>query len=309
MRWFAIALIGSCVFVGAAQHENDLLFGAQAGRATVVQPVPHPVRQMSSVLGRYILDVGLDFYFDPSTGLAQLQSCRVQQVWKTPGIQATRSGIGTVFCDSGCPNYFDLPTLGTPHHHLLFAANTPGVYVWDVRAINARARDGSPLGDMEWVYRVYMVAGSPQRLYGAVNINSAYQGNPYRRMLTVTIRQNGSTLAQQSLPPNPDAIYDYMVGFAQSGTFDIVAKLEGHLSRKIAGFTLSGAHEINWEFTTTGDVNNDDLIDDADLLAVLFAFGQAGETPADVNGDGIVDDADLLVVLFNFGATGEGYQP
>jgi len=25
-----------------------------------------------------------------------------------------------------------------------------------------------------------------------------------------------------------------------------------------------------------------------------------------VNGDGVVDDADLLVVLFNFGATGEG---
>ncbi len=44
MRWLAIALIGSWVFVGAAQHENDLLFGAQAGQATVVQPVPHPVR-------------------------------------------------------------------------------------------------------------------------------------------------------------------------------------------------------------------------------------------------------------------------
>jgi hypothetical protein len=41
------------------------------------------------------------------------------------------------------------------------------------------------------------------------------------------------------------------------------------------------------------------------LLQVLFDFGTSSST-ADVNGDGVVDDADLLVVLFNFGATGEG---
>ncbi len=51
-----------------------------------------------------------------------------------------------------------------------------------------------------------------------------------------------------------------------------------------------------------GDVNGDGCVDDADLLAVLFAFGQSGSgLPEDVNGDGIVDDADLLIVLFNFG--------
>jgi len=53
-----------------------------------------------------------------------------------------------------------------------------------------------------------------------------------------------------------------------------------------------------------GDVNDDNMIDDADLLAVLFAFGGSDAT-ADVNGDGVVDDADLLVVLFNFGSSGE----
>lgn len=51
-----------------------------------------------------------------------------------------------------------------------------------------------------------------------------------------------------------------------------------------------------------GDVNEDGCIDDADLLAVLFAFGQTGSGLAeDVNGDGVVDDADLLTVLFAFG--------
>jgi hypothetical protein len=52
-----------------------------------------------------------------------------------------------------------------------------------------------------------------------------------------------------------------------------------------------------------GDVNMDGCVDDADLLEVLFAFGNTGAfLTADVNGDGTVDDADLLEVLFAFGS-------
>jgi probable HAF family extracellular repeat protein len=53
-----------------------------------------------------------------------------------------------------------------------------------------------------------------------------------------------------------------------------------------------------------GDVDDNGCIDDADLLAVLFAFGSSGDElgRVDVNCDGTVDDADLLVVLFNFGS-------
>jgi hypothetical protein len=55
-------------------------------------------------------------------------------------------------------------------------------------------------------------------------------------------------------------------------------------------------------YRVAGDVNGDGCTDDADLLSVLFAFGQTGANlPADLNGDGIIDDADLLTVLFNFG--------
>jgi len=50
-------------------------------------------------------------------------------------------------------------------------------------------------------------------------------------------------------------------------------------------------------------VDANGVIDDADLLAVLFAFGQTGANlPEDLNDDGVVDDADLLIVLFNFGS-------
>jgi probable HAF family extracellular repeat protein len=53
-----------------------------------------------------------------------------------------------------------------------------------------------------------------------------------------------------------------------------------------------------------GDVDNNGCVDDADLLAVLFAFGNAGGNlgRVDVNCDQTVDDADLLQVLFNFGS-------
>lgn len=54
----------------------------------------------------------------------------------------------------------------------------------------------------------------------------------------------------------------------------------------------------------SGDVDNNGCVDDADLLAVLFAFGTTGSDlgRVDVNCDETADDADLLAVLFNFGS-------
>jgi hypothetical protein len=59
---------------------------------------------------------------------------------------------------------------------------------------------------------------------------------------------------------------------------------------------------LDTRFPRQGDVNRDGCVDDADLLAVLFAFGNQGQDGVDVNCDGTVDDADLLIVLFNFGS-------
>jgi hypothetical protein len=67
---------------------------------------------------------------------------------------------------------------------------------------------------------------------------------------------------------------------------------------------LAGDHYVSVQPCPTGpegDVNGDGCVDDADLLIVLFNFGNAGGQ-GDVNRDNIVDDADLLIVLFNFGA-------
>ena len=73
-------------------------------------------------------------------------------------------------------------------------------------------------------------------------------------------------------------------------------------------FATAVINTMDWEsyaggFTGVfGNVNGDNIVDDADLLQVLFNFG-SNDPAADTNGDGIVDDADLLTVLFNFGAS------
>jgi hypothetical protein len=87
-------------------------------------------------------------------------------------------------------------------------------------------------------------------------------------------------------------------------------RVEGYLFcfQNPSTFATAIIDTMDWEaygggFTGVfGNVNGDNIVDDADLLQVLFNFG-SNDPAADANGDGIVDDADLLTVLFNFGAS------
>jgi hypothetical protein len=67
--------------------------------------------------------------------------------------------------------------------------------------------------------------------------------------------------------------------------------------------TVRVAHALNTEQPLLrADIDRNGCVDDADLLEVLFDFGQSAFLlDSDVNGDGTVDDADLLEVLFYFG--------
>lgn len=56
-------------------------------------------------------------------------------------------------------------------------------------------------------------------------------------------------------------------------------------------------------FRLDGDTNGDAVIDVADLLAVLAAWGPCLACDADTNGDGQVDVADLLAVLAAWGTS------
>jgi len=91
----------------------------------------------------------------------------------------------------------------------------------------------------------------------------------------------------------------------------LVANAVSPDGRHIVGWGYNGTRRRQEAFLLSlpcashqGDVNMDGCVDDADLLAILFAFGSTGSNVgrADINCDGVVDDADLLTVLFNFGS-------
>jgi hypothetical protein len=89
-----------------------------------------------------------------------------------------------------------------------------------------------------------------------------------------------------------------------SGIVDIAVRAPTSLTRIVRGVPLNSDVSGLVFNLINGDLNADNVIDDADLLSVLFDFG-TNNAATDLNGDGVVDDADLLTVLFNFGAVGD----
>ena len=77
------------------------------------------------------------------------------------------------------------------------------------------------------------------------------------------------------------------------------------LSKKVY---LINNNEVNINLIY-GDTNNDNIIDDSDLLNILFAFGQNSDwrnnPRVDLDFDGSVNEADQNIVLNNFGQRGD----
>ncbi|MGC8784146.1 MAG: dockerin type I domain-containing protein [Armatimonadota bacterium] len=293
-----------CSPPSAAHHELDLLYGHENGFVTIMQPQVHPVRRMVSPQpNNYALDVGVDFFVPDGWMQPMLQRCRMQQVWISPGLVGSKSGVGVVFSAGATRNYFDLPYGGTPHHHFIFASSAPGVYVFDLKATQAVDHLGRPLAEMPFVYRIYMVAGSPMQLYGNVQPSRWYNGSLYDLMLRVRVLQGASEVGRSEQPVNPWAIYPYLVGFNITGNVQVVAKLQKHLSVKIAR-SLSGSQRVDWSFAVLGDTNEDDRIDETDLAQVTQSFA-TNHPAADLTGDGQVNLDDLLTVLVHYGQSGE----
>jgi hypothetical protein len=87
-----------------------------------------------------------------------------------------------------------------------------------------------------------------------------------------------------------------------SGTYGASYYFFGGNPRASFYMKVKGAATLEDAIVSNPDIDGSGCVDDADLLAVLFAFGNSGSgLDEDVNCDGTVDDADLLEVLFNFG--------
>jgi hypothetical protein len=140
---------------------------------------------------------------------------------------------------------------------------------------------------------------------GRVQIQG-YTGSYNGRTVEVVLRPvgGGSALATASGTLNSTGNFEVSF-FNHLGYYDLAIRAQGTLLKRVpnARMRYPGVSGLNLTLTP-GDVNGDNVIDDADLLQVLFAFG-ANNPSVDLNGDGVVDDADLLLVLFNFGLQGE----
>jgi hypothetical protein len=154
-------------------------------------------------------------------------------------------------------------------------------------------------------YEVYLSTPNiTTRLQGTVTI-AGFVGNT--NQIALTIRQidpyTGTVAATHT--GNMNSGFTYAIAVTPGLYNGLRITAPRCLARNIPGLRrLLGTTTLNFSLTL-GDVNGDNIIDDADLLEVLFNFGNSTTAPADLNGDGIVDDADLLIVLFNFGAQGD----
>ncbi|GBC92481.1 hypothetical protein HRbin15_00951 [bacterium HR15] len=156
-----------------------------------------------------------------------------------------------------------------------------------------------------WSYTLRAAPDRTYRLSGYITLEQ-YRGNVIGQPITVELRLPGSTtpLRTESVALQLNGYYTlYQVA---PGTYDVAFQGAHWLRKVVRNVAVSGCLSGVNASLVNGDVDHDNRIDDADLLAVLFAFGQTGQNlPADLNGDGHVDDADLLIVLFNFGREGE----
>lgn len=142
---------------------------------------------------------------------------------------------------------------------------------------------------------------------GRITING-FAGSYNGRVVEVNLRPLNSSTILATATTTANSTGNYSVSFFNYlGYYDLAIRAQGTLLKRVANRRVRYPGLTNVNVTLVpGDINGDNVIDDADLLAVLFAFGQSGSNlPEDINGDGVVDDADLLTVLFNFGQVGE----
>lgn len=171
------------------------------------------------------------------------------------------------------------------------ATNASGQVLW-------AARNAS---DTEW--EVYLsTPNTPTTLQGTVTVGG-FVGNPAQIQLTIRLIDpfTGNVANTYNTNLTPSSTYSVNVA---PGLWRLRITAPRVLARAFDIRRLLGTNTLDLNLIL-GDVNGDNIVDDADLLEILFAFGTNTSDPVDLNGDGVVDDADLLIVLFVFGSQGE----
>ncbi|GBC91562.1 hypothetical protein HRbin15_00016 [bacterium HR15] len=192
------------------------------------------------------------------------------------------------------------------HLHLTYWSDPEGVPVQQGERLTVRAGYYNPGPDWLNDVMALMIAmlHAPITLRGTVSLDH-YTGSPSQVMVTVQTLTLGTDTVVEQWSGTLDSNGVFTFQPLRPGTYDVAIKGSHFLRKIVRGIQLSDGQTTQVQvLLINGDVDGNNRVDDADLLAVLFAFGE-GSSPADITGDGRVDDADLLTVLFRFGQVGE----
>jgi hypothetical protein len=142
-------------------------------------------------------------------------------------------------------------------------------------------------GGVPSTFALQLGGNATPSLYGRITI-SGYTGSLEGKTATIKVKQGTQVFTYTA---TLGANGQYAVPIDQSGNMEVLAQVAPGLARKVSLSNVSGPVQQNFTLTN-GDVNGDNVVDDADLLQVLFNFGGT-DRASDANGDNVVDDADL----------------
>ena len=138
-----------------------------------------------------------------------------------------------------------------------------------------------------------------------------FVGDATKVPVTVEIRNPGSTTPLETHVVNLDSLGRFSVSTPLVGTFDVAVKASHWLRKRFqnVSITTGGASGLSAALVD-GDVNGDNGIDLADLVAISKAWRTKPGNPlwnpnADLNGDVSIDIADWLIVSKNWRKKGD----
>jgi hypothetical protein len=158
-------------------------------------------------------------------------------------------------------------------------------------------------------------SGNMETISNTVTISVSLQGRPsppnaqWQVPLQIDFYQNGNIVF--SYTPTTDQDGSVTINNVPTGNYTIAIKNSHTLKRVKANEAIvAGSNNVVFNELIEGDVNNNNIVNLADLGALLSSYnkvpGDSGYlAEADLNGNGIVNLADLGLLLANYNTAGE----
>jgi hypothetical protein len=134
---------------------------------------------------------------------------------------------------------------------------------------------------------------------GNVKVEGRADDNQAGHLVTAAIS------ATTTLTGTTEANGDFWIDNAPAGTYVVTADEAGFLAASCADVVHAGDSltTLNNAVLLAGDINDDQVIDITDAVAIGAVFGNTTGEVADLNLDGVVDVLDLILMAVNYGQT------